>query len=95
MLFIVKLMDKVGALEIRQKHLEDHRRWLTANASRVIVSGALRQDPEGQPFGGLWIVEADSKDTVEKLMETDPFWINGLRATREIWHWSRPDLKLQ
>lgn len=94
MLFIVKLTDKVGALEIRQKHLEDHRRWLAAHAAQVIVSGALRETPDGQPFGGLWIVEADSKPTVEKLIETDPFWVNGLRATCEIWHWSRPDLKL-
>jgi len=95
MLFIVKLADKPGSLAIRQQYLDDHKAWLAAHASQVIVSGALRHDPEGQPFGGLWIVEAGDKPTVEKLIETDPFWIQGLRASRDIWHWSRPDLKLR
>jgi uncharacterized protein YciI len=95
MLFIVKLIDKPNSLGIRQQYLEDHKAWLAAHASQVIVSGALRHDPDGQPFGGLWIVEADGKSAVEQLLETDPFWKQGLRASREIWHWSRPDLKLR
>lgn len=41
------------------------------------------------PKGGLWIVEAESKDSVHQLMQTDPFWTCGLRQRVEVLHWSK------
>ncbi|MCC7198501.1 MAG: hypothetical protein IT483_03205 [Gammaproteobacteria bacterium] len=96
MLFIVKLTDKPGALATRQQYLSDHRAWLAANSAHIRVTGALRHDPDGQPFGGLWIVEADTKAFVEQLLTADPFWIHGLRESRDVWAWSRgfPESKI-
>jgi uncharacterized protein YciI len=37
----------------------------------------------------LWIAEADSKDQLEELIRTDPFFIAGLRESYEILHWSK------
>ncbi len=89
MLFIVRLTDRADRLALRQQYVADHRKWLAANAAHIRVTGALRHDADGQPFGGLWIVEAESKAFVEDLITGDPFWIQGLRESREVWHWSR------
>jgi uncharacterized protein YciI len=37
----------------------------------------------------LWIVESESKEGVHQLMQTDPFWICGLRQSVEVLHWTK------
>jgi uncharacterized protein YciI len=37
----------------------------------------------------VWIVEAKDRTGVERLFETDPFWVHGLRAAYEILLWSK------
>jgi uncharacterized protein len=34
-------------------------------------------------------VEAESKDSIHALMQTDPFWICGLRQEVQVLHWSK------
>ena len=46
-------------------------------------------EPNSNPIGAFWVVEAESKDDVEKLFMSDPFWTNGLRESVEILHWSK------
>lgn len=66
-----------------------HLEWLDANAASVRVAGALRTDPDAAPVGACWVVEGDSRAAVEALIESDPFWVNGVRAEREILYWSK------
>jgi hypothetical protein len=45
---------------------------------RTFVSPArCGTNPDGQPSGGLWIVDAENKAFVEQLLTGDPFWIQG------------------
>ena len=39
--------------------------------------------------GGLWIVEAPDRQSVEDLLRSDPFYVHGLRDRWEILHWSK------
>jgi uncharacterized protein len=64
------------------------RGWPLTDA-HIRITGALRSEPAGAPLGGLWIVEAGSKAEVEALLVGDPFWKQGLRASVDVWHWSR------
>ena len=89
MLFIVRFEDDLNQLETREKYLDAHIQWLDENKEQVLVGGSLRKALNTQPVGGLWIVNAESIAAVELLMETDPFWVNGLRRSREILHWSK------
>jgi len=53
------------------------------------VAGSLGHEPGQAPVGGCWIVEAADKAAVEGLVRTDPFWIEGLRAACDVFHWSK------
>jgi uncharacterized protein len=89
MLFTVIFKDKLNSTELRKVHLSAHLTWLDLHQSVVRIGGSLRSEPEQIPVGGLWIVEAETKQAIYDLLETDPFWIIGLRESVEIFHWSK------
>jgi len=89
MLFIVRFTDKPNMLPLRQELLPSHLQWLEQHAEQVLVAGSLRSQPDEAPVGACWIVEARTKDEVESLLQTDPFFAQGLRSTHEVLHWSK------
>lgn len=89
MLFIVRFQDDQSQAETRALYLKAHIQWLDQNSEQVLVGGSLRATPDENPVGGLWVVESDSKEAVELLIETDPFWVHGLRSDVEILYWSK------
>ena len=89
MLFVVRFTDKPDSLAIRRKFLPAHIEWLDLHRDTILVAGSLRTEPGAVPVGGLWIVEAESKEAVETLLREDPFWTQGLRQGYEILHWSK------
>lgn len=89
MLFAVVFTDRPGQGALRSAHLQAHIDWVAAHQAQVRVAGSLREAPDQLPKGGLWIVEAPSKDHVHQLMQTDPFWICGLRERVEVLYWSK------
>jgi uncharacterized protein YciI len=86
-LFILRFTDKPDSMPIRAKHMTEHVAWLDAHADEVLVAGTLRVAPEDPPVAAIWIVKADSREAVLALSDSDPFWIHGLRATREVFHY--------
>jgi len=89
MLFVVRFNDHQDRHETRSMYLQDHIDWLDANSMQVLVGGSLRESPGDNLVGGLWIVDVESKEEVEAVIATDPFWIQGLRSSVEILHWSK------
>ncbi|HEX2546375.1 MAG TPA: YciI family protein [Ramlibacter sp.] len=89
MLFAVIFRDKPDQGALRSQLLPAHIAWLDQVRDTVRVGGSLRTEPGIVPIGGLWIVEAASKDEIDRLMRADPFFTGGLRASWEILHWSK------
>lgn len=89
MLFAVIFTDCPDQGALRSTHLQAHIDWVVAHQALVRVAGSLRDEPDQIPKGGLWIVEAPSKEAVHQLMQTDPFWTCGLRERVEVLHWSK------
>lgn len=89
MRFAVIFADKPGQAALRAHQLEAHVRWLDDNRDWVLVGGSLRDAPQDTPLGGLWIVEAESKDAVMAGMATDPFFTCGLRESVQVLHWNK------
>jgi uncharacterized protein YciI len=88
-LFAVRFHDKAGSAELRRQLLPAHLEWVAANKSCLRVAGSLRESPDATPVGGLWVVRAKDKASVEALIASDPFTIKGLRDRWEILYWSK------
>ena len=89
MLFAVRFYDKPERLEVRKSLLNAHLEWLHVHSDVILVGGSLRLDPESDAIGALWIVQCDSKNSIEDLLRTDPFWVHGLRGKYEIHSWHK------
>lgn len=89
MLFAIRFTDKPSMLNIRERFLPAHFEWLDACQDVVLVAGSLRESADANPIGALWIVEADDEAQARSVFQTDPFWLNGLRAKVEILRWSK------
>ena len=88
-LFAVQFKDKSNSYALRQIYLDAHIAWLDEHKDQILVGGSLRLSLDQAPIGGLWIVESESREAIEMLMKTDPFWIHGLRESVDIYHWSK------
>lgn len=93
MLFIVQFedvyQDEPARLPERAQHMPDHLAFLAKLGDMVIAAGALRPSESALPVGGIWIVDAPSKETVEALYRDDPFWKAGLRKSVRVSHWAK------
>lgn len=89
MLFAVIFTDKPNHGHVRAAQLQAHIEWLEQHRDVIPVGGSLRHEPGDTPRGGLWIAQAESKAQLEALIQTDPFYLAGLRQHYDILHWSK------
>ena len=89
MIYAVILEDDASRTDMRAKHMPDHLSFLERNAASIHAAGPLRDTADDTPAGGLWIVQADSPQAVQALLEADPFWPTGLRKSIRILEWTR------
>lgn len=89
MLFAVWFNDLPDQGELRAQNLAAHLEWLEKHQDVIPVGGSLRHELHETPKGGLWIAQAQSKQELDALLKTDPFFKAGLRKDYEILHWSK------
>lgn len=89
MLFAVIFTDNPDHSALRSKFLQAHIDWVAKHEANVLVAGSLREEPQQGPKGGLWVVEASSKEAVFELMKSDPFYACGLRRNYEVLYWNK------
>ncbi|WP_158898192.1 YciI family protein [Burkholderia sp. L27(2015)] len=89
MLFAVLFEDNDDcAADLRSRYMQAHLDFLGRHASMIKAAGPLRHN-EGLAAGGLWLVEADTQDAVDRLVRTDPFWPTGLRRSVRVLIWKQ------
>jgi uncharacterized protein YciI len=87
MKFVVMFEDNLDAdPDIRKTHMEAHLSFLENNGD-VIDSAGPVSSLSGEPAGGVWIVDCESGEDVERLIHGDPFWPTGLRKSVTILKW--------
>ncbi|MEG3063895.1 MAG: YciI family protein, partial [Comamonas sp.] len=77
MLFAVLFNDFPGMAEVRAQNLAAHLAWLEEHQAVIPVGGSLRRELNETPKGGLWIADAQSKEELDALLRTDPFFTAG------------------
>ena len=89
MKFIVEFEDNEGMSHVRQQHMAKHLSFLELNHKCIEAAGPLFHVESGEGAGGMWIVEADSAQTVDELVKSDPFWPTGLRKSYSVRGWKQ------
>ncbi len=89
MQFVVFFEDQPGTgMELRLKHMPAHLKFLEKNSELISAAGPLKEEDDSLA-GGLWLVEAQTKNDVQRLVEEDPFWATGMRKSVQILVWQK------
>ena len=81
MLFIIHALDKAGALPLRLAHYDAHKAFLSDTSPhgvKMAMSGPLVADDGETMIGSMFLLEADSRETVERFNRADPFHAAGI-----------------
>ena len=89
MIYAVLFEDDDSRADMRARHMSDHLAFLERNAASIQAAGPLKDAADDRPAGGLWVVQADSREAVQALIEADPFWPTGLRKSVCILAWTQ------
>jgi uncharacterized protein YciI len=81
--------DQEAAPRVRATAEEAHVAWLEDHRKQVLMAGALRPADDGEPTGGLWLIEADTAEIARRICVEDPFYVEGLRKSFRLEAWSR------
>ena len=84
MIYIITCLDKPGALPLRMQHIDAHRTYLAESPIRTLVSGPLVGADGKTMKGSFFMVEADSREAVERFHVEDPLYRAGVWETRII-----------
>ena len=86
MLFALICNDKPNSLELRMQTRPEHVAYLTGLGTALKAAGPFTDD-NGSPVGSLVIVEADNRESAERIAAADPYAKAGLFAATEIRAW--------
>ena len=87
-LYAVHFEDDPAAQSVRDEQSKAHEQYLRDCGERIVNAGGLHREGSQVVVGGLWIVHGNSELDVRDLIESDPYFTNGLRRTIRIWQYS-------
>jgi uncharacterized protein YciI len=78
--------DPPEMAEVRARYGQAHLDFLEKNSKEILLAGGLRNVPGGPFNGGLWVLDVPSRERVEELMKSDPYFIHSRRTyTIRVW----------
>ena len=72
MIWIIICKDKVGSLSRRMAVIEEHRKYLSTNPIKTLVSGPLTYLDGKTMNGSFFMVEADEISEIHTFQANDP-----------------------
>ena len=74
MIWIIVCKDKADALKRRMAVIDEHRKYLSTNPIKTLVSGPLT-DLDGKTMNGsFFMVKADSEEEIRVFQRNDPIF---------------------
>jgi uncharacterized protein YciI len=64
-----------------------HHTYLSQHRDFIGLSGAISEEDGELLVGGIWVVQADDRDTVRGLVEGSPFFISGVHSSYPLFWW--------
>ena len=84
MIFVIYAIDRPDAGPIREAHYPAHRAYLAQAPFPRLLSGPLTDDDGERMIGSMILVEAESRNHVERFFDDDPFVRNGVYEKRDV-----------
>ena len=74
---------------VRKQFAQAHFDYLESHNDRILIGGGLRPHPSEWYCGGLWVLEVETREEAAALVESDPFFIEGLRKRYQLFVWGK------
>jgi uncharacterized protein YciI len=83
-IYVLRLIDKPDAAELRQRVRPEHKAYLARVAERIAFAGPLVRDDGTTMIGSLLAIDFHSRDAVHAWLADEPFTRAGLYASSEV-----------
>lgn len=87
--YIIETFDQPDSLPLRMAHRPAHLQFLEDNKALLIACGAKLHDDGSDLGGGIYIVDLETREAAQALIESDPFFQAGLFADVKITRWRK------
>ncbi len=84
MIFLLRLLDRTNAADLRQRLRPEHKAYLAQVADRIAFAGPLVQDDGVTMIGSLLAIDFDSRQAAQAWLADEPFTRAGLYASAEL-----------
>lgn len=84
MVYILTLMDKPAAGDLRLRMRPEHKAYLGAAADRIAFAGPLTADDGVEMIGSLLAMDFESRQAASAWLAGEPFTKAGLYASTSI-----------
>jgi uncharacterized protein len=84
MVFVLHLIDRPDAGDLRQRVRPEHKAYLAALADRIAFAGPLTEDDGRTMIGSLLAIEFEDRAAAERWLAEEPFTKAGLYQTVSV-----------
>jgi uncharacterized protein YciI len=81
---MIYCLDGPGQEQRRLDNHPDHRAYVMEAGGGLVVAGPLLADDGSRSIGGLFLLEAASRDEAQRYIDGDPFRVRGIWETVTI-----------
>ena len=78
MIWIILCKDRPNSYDKRMAIIDEHRRYLSTNPIKTLLSGPLTDISGMVMNGSFFMVEASSEDEIKKFQTNDPIYKAGI-----------------
>lgn len=85
MLYTFVLIDRPGALELRQRIRPEHKAYLGQMADRIAFAGPFLADDGQTMVGSLLVIDFPSREAAHAWIAGEPFTRAGIYASTSVY----------
>lgn len=87
--YIIETFDKPGSMPLRMATRAEHLKFLDENKHLLLACGAKLHDDGTDIGGGLYVVNVDTREEAERIIQADPFYKVELFERVNITRWRK------
>lgn len=87
--YLIQTFDEEGTAELRAEHRQDHLVYLDETKEVLLACGAKISETDGEPTGGVYLLDVDTREEAEAYIAADPFAKVGLFREIQINQWRK------